>query len=259
MITGGESAMVQKTLPQPFFFEKGQRAVLLMHAYNGSPNDVRMMGRALEKENYTVYAPMFRGHGTLNPEDVLTAAPADWIQDSKEALQFLVDKGYQQVAVFGLSLGGLMAMNIMTTQSVLAGGTFNSPTINDEGFNLRSAFLQYVRYVKQVAEQTDEEIEIEMVRIEEKLDQQLAAISELVYSMQPAYKEIVQPVFIAQSGQDKLINPQVAVKFKEELVKAKVDFNWYENSEHVITVGVDRRELEKDLLHFLSDLNWNGE
>lgn len=259
MITGGEFAMVQKTLPKPFFFEKGQRAVLLLHAYNGSPNDVRMMGRALEKENYTVYAPMFKGHGTLNPEDVLTAAPVDWIQDSKEALQFLVDKGYQQVAVFGLSLGGLMAMNIMTTQSVLAGGTFNSPVINDEGFNLRSAFLEYVRYVKKAAGQPNEEIEIEMVGIEEKLDQQLAAISELVYSMQPAFKEIMQPVFIAQSGQDKLINPQIAVKFKEELVKAKIDFNWYEKSEHVITVGVDRRALEKDLLHFLSDLNWNGE
>ncbi|WP_414839694.1 alpha/beta hydrolase [Carnobacterium sp. TMP28] len=251
--------MVKKTLPQPFFFEKGPRAVLLMHAYNGSPNDVRMMGRALEKENYTVYAPMFKGHGTVNPEDVLTATLFDWIQDAKEALEFLTEKGYQQVAVFGLSLGGLMATHIMTTYPVLAGGTFNSPMINHEGFNLRPAFLQYVRYVKQVAGQTNEEIASEMVQIEEKLDQQLAAISELVSSMQPAYREITQPIFIAQSGQDNLINPQVAVKFKEELVKAKIDFKWYENSTHVITVGVDKRELEKDVVYFLSDLNWNGE
>ena len=251
--------MVKKTLPQPFFFEKGPKAVLLMHAYTGSPNDVRMMGRALEKENYTVYAPMFKGHGTLDPEDILEATPADWIQDAKEALHFLAEKGYQQVAVFGLSLGGVIATNVMTTEPILASGTFSSPTLNDEESNLRPSFLRYVRHVKKLAGQTNENIESRMVLVEEKLNHQLAAISEMVSEMRPAYKNIKKPVFIAQSGKDELINPQIAVKFKEELTQAKVDFNWYENSTHVITVGVDRRELEKDVLDFLSDLNWNGE
>ncbi|WP_034551133.1 alpha/beta hydrolase [Carnobacterium funditum] len=251
--------MVKQTLPQPFFFEKGPEAVLLMHAYTGSPNDVRMMGRALEKENYTVYAPMFKGHGTFDPEDILAATPADWIQDAKEALQFLAEKGYQQVAVFGLSLGGVIATNIMTTESILASGTFCSPTINDEESNLRPSFLRYVRHVKKLAGQTDESIESRMVIVEEKLNQQLAAISSMVSSMEPTYEKITKPVFIAQAGQDELIDPQVAVKFKNKLIHAKVDFNWYENSTHVITVGVDRRELENDVLHFLSDLNWNGE
>ncbi|MGB6178543.1 alpha/beta hydrolase [Carnobacterium sp.] len=251
--------MVKQTLPQPFFFEKGPKAVLLMHAYTGSPNDVRMMGRALEKENYTVYAPLFKGHGTVEPEDILAATPEDWIQDAKEALDFLADKGYKQVAVFGLSLGGVIATNIMTTESILASGSFSSPTINDEKSNLRPSFLRYVRRIKKLAGQTPESIESRMVTVEKNLDQQLAAISKMVSTMQPAYKEITKPVFIAQSGQDELINPQIAIKFKDELIHAKVDFKWYENSTHVITVGVDRRELEEDVLHFLSDLNWNGE
>ncbi|SEL29840.1 carboxylesterase [Carnobacterium iners] len=251
--------MAKQILPQPFFFEKGPKAVLLMHAYTGSPNDVRMMGRALEKENYTVYAPMFKGHGTLDPEDILTATTADWIQDAKDALQFLAGKGYQYVAVFGLSLGGVIATKMMTSESILASGTFSSPTINDEESNLRPAFLRYVRHVKKQAGQTNEGIDSRMVLVEEKLNQQLAEISEMVSEMQPAYQEIIKPIFIAQSGQDELINPQIAVQFKEKLIHAKIDFKWYENSTHVITVGVDRRELEKDVLFFLSDLNWNGE
>lgn len=45
--------------------------MLLLHAYSGSPNDVRMLARYLEKSEYTVYAPLFTGHGTLAPQDIL--------------------------------------------------------------------------------------------------------------------------------------------------------------------------------------------
>ncbi|WP_373748590.1 alpha/beta hydrolase, partial [Jeotgalibaca porci] len=51
-------------LPQPFLFEAGPRAVLLLHAYTGSANDVRMLGRHLQREGYTVYAPNFSGHAS---------------------------------------------------------------------------------------------------------------------------------------------------------------------------------------------------
>ena len=37
-------------LPKPLFSEKGKRAVLLLHAYSGSSNDVRMLSRRLEKK-----------------------------------------------------------------------------------------------------------------------------------------------------------------------------------------------------------------
>ena len=41
-------------LPEPFFFEAGPRTVLLLHAYTGSANDVRLLGRFLERNGYTV-------------------------------------------------------------------------------------------------------------------------------------------------------------------------------------------------------------
>ena len=111
-----------------FFFENGPQAVVLMHAYSSTPNDMRMLGRALEKENYTVYAPLFRGHGTTEPEDILDASLKDWIEDAKEAIQFLREKGYQEIAIFGLSLGGVIATKMLVDkESISAGGTFCSP------------------------------------------------------------------------------------------------------------------------------------
>lgn len=38
--------------PQPFTFEAGPRAVLLLHGFTGHSADVRMLGRFLEKRVY---------------------------------------------------------------------------------------------------------------------------------------------------------------------------------------------------------------
>ena len=53
---------MQIKLPQPFFFEEGKRAVLLLHGFTGNSSDVRQLGRCLQKKGYTSYAPQYEGH-----------------------------------------------------------------------------------------------------------------------------------------------------------------------------------------------------
>ena len=38
---------MQIKLPQPFFFQEGKRAVLLLHGFTGNSSDVRQLGRFL--------------------------------------------------------------------------------------------------------------------------------------------------------------------------------------------------------------------
>lgn len=40
---------MQIKLPQPFFFQEGKRAVLLLHGFTGNSSDVRQLGRFLQK------------------------------------------------------------------------------------------------------------------------------------------------------------------------------------------------------------------
>ena len=80
--------MAKNQFTEAVIFRKGKRAVLLLHAYSGSSNDVRMLSRRLEKENYTVYSPNFSGHGTLVPEDILDQTTEQWWQDTQEAVAF---------------------------------------------------------------------------------------------------------------------------------------------------------------------------
>lgn len=68
----------------------------------------RMSGclAAFGEKGYTSLAPQYRGHGTA-PEKLITTNPDEWWQDVQEAYQRLHEAGYQEIAVAGLSLGGV--------------------------------------------------------------------------------------------------------------------------------------------------------
>ncbi|GGP16663.1 alpha/beta hydrolase [Oceanobacillus neutriphilus] len=75
--------MVKVIQPKSFFFKGGERAVLLLHSFTSSTVDVRKLGRFLNKENYTCFAPLYKGHG-LSAEQLILTGPDDW-QESVEA------------------------------------------------------------------------------------------------------------------------------------------------------------------------------
>ena len=43
---------------------------------------------------------------------------------------------------------------------------------------------------------------------------------------------------------------------KEALVNAAVDFHWFEQSGHVITVGKEKAEFQQSVLEFLDQQEW---
>ena len=73
--------------PQPFEYEGTDTGVVLLHAYTGSPNDMNFMARALQRAGYGVYVPLFSGHGTVEPLDILTKGNPDiWWAESSAAV-----------------------------------------------------------------------------------------------------------------------------------------------------------------------------
>ncbi|GMC04553.1 hypothetical protein K4E_21110 [Enterococcus thailandicus] len=66
-------------------------------------------------------------------------------------------------------------------------------------------------------------------------------------------------MFLAQAGQDEMIDPMGVYETARRLNKQRVTLQWYPTSKHVITVGNARRELERDVLEFLEKLPWNEE
>ncbi|MEI5992929.1 alpha/beta hydrolase [Candidatus Enterococcus mansonii] len=247
-------------LPKPLFTENGSRAVLLLHAYSGSSNDVRMLSRYLEKANYTVYSPNFSGHATYAPEDILAKTTEDWWQDTLDAIQFLKGKGYQQIAVFGLSMGGIFTMAALTKQleGIIGGGFFCSPIVPVKN-NVPENFLLYSERVLQLAGVSEAEQAERLVKIKQSSYEQLEDIERFSTRIADQLSQVSVPVFMAQAGKDEMIDPQGVYKTAKALQQTRYTLKWYPNSGHVLTVGSDHKQLEQDVLNFLTTLSWNEE
>lgn len=239
--------------PQSLFLPHGEVAVLLLHAYSGSPNDVRMLSRYLEKQDYTVYAPLFSGHGTLDPADILRQDPTTWWQESQAALTFLKEQGYQQIAVFGLSMGGIFATRLVTEAdpAVIGGGFFCSP-ITPVKTNVVENFLLYVQKVFDYAKQpvTAETL----ATFKPLVTEQLALIEDQALPAAAGLTNIQTPFFMAQAGQDEMIDAQGVFQTARQLTQTNFTLKWYPTSKHVITIDPIRREFEQDVAAFLTTL-----
>ena len=245
-------------LPEPFFFEAGPRAVLLLHAYTGSANDVRLLGRFLERNGYTVYAPNFTGHATDRFEDILDLGGPDiWFADAMRAKAELMEKGYDQLAVFGLSMGGIMATRAIETGGFIGGGSFNSPIISFEDSRVPISFMHFAKLSKKKLGMANLEIEHELALMKPKLNAQLAQLDEFTELIKANLADITVPYYIAQSGKDEMISADCGKLLADRLVNAEGDYHFFSEATHVITVGKDRNVFEETVLAFLNRLYWN--
>ncbi|MFC6254431.1 alpha/beta hydrolase [Secundilactobacillus hailunensis] len=240
-------------LPRSFFFEGGPQAVILMHAYASNSNDVRMLGRYLQRLDYTVYAPMFTGHGTAEPADILTlGSPDAWWRDTKKAIQFLRDRQFTRISIFGLSLGGVFAMRALEGDTqLLGGGSFSSPVIASEKNNLVPEFIKLAKATYQYLKIGDEEQQRRLDWITAHLPDQLAQIRQFSGRVADNLGSIQQPTFVAQGGQDELIDAQKAYALRNALTHSEVSFHYYQDAGHVITVNNAHQQLEQDLTVYL--------
>lgn len=249
--------MKEIRLPEPFLFEKSRKAVLLLHAYTGSPNDVRQLGRRLERNGYTVYAPQFTGHSTGRFEDILEkGSPEVWLQDVLNATAFLKKKGYEEIVVLGLSLGGMMATKAMEINDYLGGGSFNSPIFGIGESRVPAAFINYYRVFTRRQGGTSKAVEKQVEKIKPKLNQQLTDLAKFSEDIQKNIEKIHVPYYIASSGKDELIDRSNGKVLRDALINAEVDYNYFPDSTHVITIEREREPFEQSILAFLEKLNW---
>lgn len=240
-------------LPQPFFFEGGKRAVLLLHGFTGNSSDVRMLGRFLEKKGYTCYAPHYKGHG-VPPEELVTTGPTDWWKDVMMGYNLLKSRGYDEIAVAGLSLGGVFSLKLGYTVPIKGIVPMCAPMYIKSEEVMYEEVLKYARQFKKYEGKTPEEIEKEMKGFA-PMDT-LRALQNLIADVRDHVNLIYAPTFVAQARLDEIINTESANIIFNSVESPNKMIKWYEESGHVITLGIERNKLHEDVHHFLESLNW---
>jgi len=108
-----------------FDFAGGERGVLLLHGFSGTPAEVRDLGARLHARGYGVIGPALPGHARegrtieeIRAEDYLSAA---------EAALETVRGRYRTVYVVGFSMGGTLGLHLAQRKRVEALVTINAP------------------------------------------------------------------------------------------------------------------------------------
>lgn len=247
--------MMKLASPKPFTFEGGDRAVLLLHGFTGNSADVRMLGRFLEKKGYTCHAPIFKGHG-VPPEELVHTGPEDWWQDVMEAYQLLKDKGFEKIAVAGLSLGGVFSLKLGYTVPVLGVVPMCAPMYIKSEETMYQGILAYAREYKKREQKSPEQIEQEMLEFQKTPMNTLKALQQLIADVRNNVDMIYAPTFVVQARQDEMINTDSANIIYNGVESTLKDIKWYEDSTHVITLDKQRDELHEDVYNFLEQLDW---
>ncbi|WP_020007872.1 alpha/beta hydrolase [Salinicoccus albus] len=243
-------------LPKPFFFETGEKAVLLLHGFTGNSSDVRQLGRYLQKQGITSYAPHYEGHAEP-PENILKSSPYVWWAQVLDAYDFLRDKGYDNIFVAGISLGGVFALRLAIEREVLGVCTICSPMYMKDKEKMFNSFLEYARGFKSMEGRDEETIEKEMKDLEptDMLDE----ISDMISLVNSRLDDVFDPLFVAQSGKDEVISPDSANIIYNDTSTDEEDkkLKWYPESGHVLTIDIEKQQLFEDLYKFKNQLDWN--
>jgi carboxylesterase len=97
---------------QPFSIGNGDRGVLLVHGFTGSPFEMRLLGEALATRGFAVEGVKLAGHvGTT--QELRQSTWHDWYRSAADGLDRLRQRvGGKRVGVAGLSMGGLVTLEL---------------------------------------------------------------------------------------------------------------------------------------------------
>ncbi|WP_261134252.1 carboxylesterase [Bacillus sp. Marseille-Q3570] len=243
--------------PKPFYFEGGDRGVLLLHGFTGNSADVRMLGRYLQKEGYSCLAPQYKGHG-VPPEELVHTGPDDWWQDVEKAYNELKDKGFEEIAVAGLSLGGVFSLKLGYTSTIKGIVPMCAPMYIKSEETMYQGVLDYAKEYKKYEGKSDDQIEKEMEEFKKTPMNTLKALQELIADVRDNIDMIYTPTFVVQARHDEMINTDSANIIYDSIESDQKDLKWYEESGHVITLDKEKEQLHEDVLNFLNSLDWSN-
>lgn len=243
------------TLPKPFTFERGKRAVLFLHGFTGNSADCRMLARFLEKKGYTCHGIQYKGHGAP-PEELVQTGPEDWWKDVLEGYEFLKNKGYTEIAAVGLSLGGVFSLKLGYTVPIKGIVPMCAPMYIKSEEVMYQGVLEFAREYKKREGKDPEQIEKEMDEFQKTPMNTLKSLQDLIADVRDHVDHVYAPTFVVQGRHDKMINPDSANIIYNEIESEVKELKWYEESGHVITFDQEKDQLHEDVYQFLEKLDW---
>ena len=120
----------------------GRIGVLLVHGLTGTPNEMKLVGKGLNRAGLTVYGMQLAGH-CGDEQDLIKTSWQDWYHTVEIAAQKLREQ-VDHVFVAGLSMGAVLSLKLAADQPQLIEGVgVYGPTFRYDGWSIP----RYARYL----------------------------------------------------------------------------------------------------------------
>jgi carboxylesterase len=258
------SRVIQQT---DFFFEGGRSGVLLIHGLTGTPMEMKLLGKGLNRAGYTVHGMQLAGH-CGNADDLLATGWRDWYASVERAADALREK-VDHLFVGGLSMGALLSLKLAADRpGQIAGVGVYGATFRYDGWSIpRMARMSFMLPLlkklgigrdRSFMEQPPYGIRDERLRAQVSAAMlggdsaaaglpgnpwySLAEMYQLSATVRRQLSQVTAPCLVAHASEDDVASIRNAELVMRE-VSAPVELLLLDDSYHMITIDKERRTL----------------
>ncbi len=224
---------------EPFFLtgESGT-GILLVHGFTSSPSELRPLGDGLNRQSFTVRAPLLPGHGS-SPAHLNETGWRDWyesVRDEITHLEFLCER----IFLVGLSMGGLLVLKAAAELPGIRGVvTINAPVMFKGSLVPFAPVLRFIRpYMPKKMDENYRRMKKQnRFAYDEVPVKAFISVKHLAKQVVKDLKNVTVPVLIFQSENDEAIEERSALVIKNQLASRDKTLIWLKESSHVATMG----------------------
>jgi carboxylesterase len=235
------------------FFLKGSNGVgiLLLHGWSSPPEELLPLGKYLNSLGYTVFAPLFRGHGT-RPEDLLGITRQDWIADAEVSLHEL-KKHVSKIFMGGISMGGNISM-LLSEDEAVAGIVAMGASVKFRFHGLAKWVLFLMgltkTYRRKMFPPGVRKIMGERDAYSYYPVESAREVARLADETQKFLPQITKPILIMQSTIDHLVSKKSPQTIFDAVKSQKKEIYWVKDAYHVF---VENQKVQKKIGDFIKD------
>lgn len=238
---------------EPFFFPGGNKGVLLVHGFTGSPSEMRLLGEYLHTLGYTVLGPRLSGHGT-SETDMAQTGWQHWYSDVEDGY-YLLKSVCQEVYAAGLSMGGLLTLKLAAEYPVTKLASLSAPIfLADKRLPLLPIYRLFRGYVPKRRRKMDVADRYNVSYGQTPLAS-LQSLLELIKHVEALIPEVEAPALVMQSRNEHTVLPESASHIYDRLGSRDKEIVWLDRSGHVITLDIEREHVYRTISDFFAGGN----
>jgi carboxylesterase len=234
---------------ESFTSDGGPTGVLLCHGFTGSPRTLRPWAEYLAEAGLSVSLPRLPGHGTTW-QDLNRTGWTDWYGEVSRAFDELTAR-VSQVFVFGLSMGGCLALRLAETRGdAVAGLVLVNPSLAPDTrmFVIAPVMKHIIKSLPGIGDDIKKP-DVSEGGYKRVPTSAAATLPAMWKATSVDLGQVGQPLLVYRSTVDHVVGPPSIRLLRDAL--PDVEVRELRNSYHVATLDYDAPEIFSGSLEFI--------